>query len=68
MLISIDAENVFEKNSASIYDKRKKKTSPESKYRENQPQHTKGPIGQTHSKYHIQWEKLKIFPLRSLQF
>ena len=25
MLISIDAENVFEKNSASIYDKRKKK-------------------------------------------
>ena len=51
-------------NSILIYDK----NSPESKYIENQPQHTKVPIGQTHSKYHIQWEKLKIFPLRSLQF
>ena len=51
MIISIDAEKAFDKNSTPIYDK----NSPESGDRANLPQHNKGHIRQTHSKHHSQW-------------
>ena len=51
MIISIDAEKNFSQNSTPIY----AKNSLESGHRGNLPQHNKGHIRQTHSKYHSQW-------------
>ena len=51
MIISIDAEKAFDK----IQHPFMIKNSPESGHRGNVLQHTKGHIGQTHSKHHSQW-------------
>ena len=51
MIISLDAEKAFD----SIQHAFMIKTSPESEHRGNLPQHNKGHIQQTHSKYHSQW-------------
>ena len=46
MIISVDGEKAFDKNS-SIYDK----NFPESDHRENLPQHNKRHLQQTHNKH-----------------
>ena len=51
MIISIDAENTFDK----IQHPFMIKNSPESRHRGNLPQHNKDHIQQTHSKHHSQW-------------
>ena len=56
MIISIDAEKTWQ-NSTPIYDK----SSPESRHRRNLPQHDKGYIRQTYSKYYSQeWKTESI--------
>ena len=56
IIISIDVEKTFDKNSflsTPIYDFKKKKP-PESRHRRNIPQHNKSLMQHTHSK-HPQW-------------
>ena len=50
MIISIEAEKGFDKCN-TIYDK----NSPENGHRGKLPQHNKGHIQQTQSKYYSQW-------------
>ena len=60
MIISIDAEKAFDKNSTSIYDK-KKKNSPESRNRRNI---IKAIYDKPTGNIILNGEKLKAFPLK----
>ena len=58
MIISIDAEKVFDKIQHPSMIKKKKKT-PENGDRRNIPQYNKIHILQTHSKHYAQWGKIE---------
>ena len=51
MIISIDAEKIFDKIQYPFIIK----NSPEHGHRGSLPQHNKGQIQQTQSKHHFQW-------------
>ena len=61
MIISIDAEKAFDKNSISIYNK----NSPESGHRGNLPQHNKAIYDKPIVNIILNSVKRKPFPLRS---
>ena len=61
MIISIDAEKAFEKNSTPIYDK----NYPESGHRGSPPQKIKAICDKPSANIILNGEKLKAFPLRS---
>ena len=58
MIISVDAEKAFDKNSTSLYDK----NPPESRHRRNVPQHNKAIHDKPTTNSILNGEKLKAFP------
>ena len=56
MILSIDAEKEFDKNTASIPDQ----NSSECRDRENIPQNLKSHLRKAHSKYNFQWGSIEM--------